>query len=90
VPTLTITLTADQKASLDAWRPNLVAFGTATPRFATTAELCAQLFSELVLSQALQMYPGTGTATETAISNEAAATAAKVSALRPTLPGSIT
>ena len=88
--TLTITFTTDQKASLDAWRPNLVAFGTATPRFATTAELCAGLFSELILSQALQMYPGTGTAAATAIEDEAAAKAAKVSALRPTLTGTIT
>ena len=88
--TLTITLSAEQKASLDAWRPNLVTFGTNTPRFATTAELCAGLFSELILSQALQLYPGTGTAAETALTNEAAAKAAKVSALRPTLTGSIT
>ena len=90
MPTITITVSTEQLASLMAWRPSVAAFGSSTPRFATTAELCAGLFSEMILSQALQMYPGTGTASETAITNEAAATAAKVSALRPTLNGSIT
>jgi hypothetical protein len=90
MPTLSITLTTEQKASLDAWRPNLFTVGTSTPKYPTTAEMCAGLFSELILAQALEMYPGTGTAAETAIASAQAAMTSKVSALRPTLTGSIT
>ncbi len=87
MPTLSITLTTNEKEALDSLRGTIQAPGGGL-LYTSTGEMAARLFAEHVLRRALEAFPST--AIQTCKDDLAAAQAAYMASIQPTVTGSIT
>ena len=83
MPNIRINITAEQQAALEAYRQDVREFPSGAIRFDTVADLCAGLFSELILGPALEAHPPA--AVTAAVNAEKTARANREKAQRPKL-----